>query len=161
MQYPKNYERLVLLNIADADEGANFRPLAAGVMSRSHNLQEEAAAEFYDEDGPRPEMTALRQTYVIEFQGHRAAGDAGQDRIFDDLAYDVSHRAVEFIDWLPSGAAWRGVGLLTITDGGSGEAAYRENISFSIRAAKRMRRGTLRYDEETDRYEWEEDFNGL
>ena len=74
MQYPKNYERLVLLNIADADEGANFRPLAAGVMSRSHNLQEEAAAEFYDEDGPCPEMTALRQTYVIEFQGHRAAG---------------------------------------------------------------------------------------
>ena len=161
MQYPKNYERLVLLNIADADEGANFRPLAAGVMSRSHNLQEEAAAEFYDEDGPRPEMTALRQTYVIEFQGHRASGDAGQDRIFDDLAYDVSRRAVEFIDWLPSGAAWRGVGLLTITDRGSGEAAYRQNISFSIHAAKRMRRGTLHYDEEVDRYEWEEDFNGL
>ena len=106
-------------------------------------------------------MTALRQTYVIDFQGHRAAGDAGQERIFDDLAYDVSRRAVEFIDWLPSGAAWRGVGLLTITDSGSGEAAYRQNISFSIRAAKRMRRGTLHYDEEADRYEWEEDFNGL
>ena len=80
MQYPKNYERLVLLNLADADEGADFRPLAAGVMSRSHNLQEEAAAEFYDDDGPCAEMTALRQTRVIDFQGHRATGDAGQDR---------------------------------------------------------------------------------
>lgn len=78
MQYPKNYERLVLLNLADADEGADFRPLAAGVMSRSHNLQEEAAAEFYDDDGPCAEMTALRQTRVIDFQGHRATGDAGR-----------------------------------------------------------------------------------
>lgn len=161
MQYPKNYERLVLLNLADADEGADFRPLAAGVMSRSHNLQEEAAAEFYDDDGPCAEMTALRQTRVIDFQGHRATGDAGQDRIFDALAYDTSRRAVEFIDWLPSGAAWRGVGLLTITDSGGGEAAYRQNISFSIRTTRPMRKGTLHYDEEKDLYEWEEDFNGL
>lgn len=97
---------------------------------------------------------------------HRLSGASrnrrrGQDRIFDELAHDTSRRAVEFIDWLPSGAAWRGVGLLTITDSGSGEAAYRQNISFSIRTTRPMRKGALHYDEEKDLYEWEEDFNGL
>ena len=72
MQYPKNYERLVLLNLADTDEGADFRPLAAGVMSRSHNLQEKKPPRNFMTMTVVREMTALRQAR------HRLSGGIAQ-----------------------------------------------------------------------------------
>lgn len=91
------------------------------------------------------------QEVSAAFTGHRKIGDAAQDYILDEVLYDLDKREVEFLDFDDSIAAgspngWKGRARLQISDFGSGNAADRQSISFTLNYVGKPVRGTVTKD---------------
>lgn len=149
----------MLLNLGTT-ETPDWKPAIVGISSRTNAVSEETQDYYYMSGKGSAETEPTTQKVSVTFTGHRAVGDPLQDKVMDDMLFDMEIRNLEFIDYQDiidaPGASngWKGDASITITDFGSGEANVRQTISFTMNLKGKPERGSVAYDNITKKYTW-------
>ena len=149
MRFPKNYNRNMAINLKGDAAADDYKLIASGILSRTNSISESKSSYQYMDNRGSADTDVTGQEVSAAFTGHR--GDAAQDYILDEVLYDLDKREVEFLDFDDSIAAgrpngWKGKARLQITDNGSGNAADRQSISFTLNYIGKPVRGTVTKD---------------
>lgn len=147
VRYPKNYNRVMAIR-AVGKEAEDYMVIAVGILSRGSSYSETTEDYKYMSGRGTSEKVLSSQEVGTSFTGHRAVGDPAQDYILDEVLYDLDNREVEFLDYddgAPTGSpnGYHGSATLQITDPGSGDAASRQNIGFTLNYKGKPERGTV------------------
>ena len=148
---PKNYNRVMLINIGTPD-AKKWKKIAEGILSRANNINENAETYYYISGQGTSEKEVTSQDVGVSFTGHRTVGDEAQDYILDAVLFYLDSREIEFMDFddiidvsgeKPPVNGFRGTASIQITDFGSGDAASRQNIGFTLNFKGKPERGTV------------------
>lgn len=158
MPFPKNYNRIMLINIGTT-ETPNWKRIAEGILSRGNSISETTNDFYYMINNGTADTETSSQVISVSFTGHRDVGDAAQDYILDTVLYDLSKRDVEFMDYEDTIAipgtgtkpvnGVKGTASISISDFGSGNTPDRQTIGFSLRFKGKPIRGTVEKTEAT------------